>query len=125
MLLSLRGTMHQVYTGLASINTSTGRLVKDVCKTDVYMRDYSLEEMNDYIASGDPLDKAGAYAVQHDGFHPVEKFSGCYTNIIGLPLCRAVKLFTDQGIPVPNNTPYPCLSGDEKTCSFIDMKFAS
>ncbi len=64
-------------------------LLLDCCSTDVPMRDYSDEEIREYIASGDPLDKAGAYAIQHAGFHPVENLEGCFANVMGMPLCLA------------------------------------
>jgi predicted house-cleaning NTP pyrophosphatase (Maf/HAM1 superfamily) len=55
------------------------------------MRNYSDEEMQAYIASGDPMDKAGAYAIQHDGFKPVDNLMGCYANVVGLPLCHLTR----------------------------------
>ncbi len=88
MLRALRGRSHRVYTGLAVLRVADGRMMQDVCMSEVTMRDYSDEEMLAYIASGDPLDKAGAYAVQHAGFHPVEKLAGCYANVMGLPVCH-------------------------------------
>ena len=60
--------------------------------TEVLMRHYSDDEMLAYIASGDPLDKAGAYAIQHAGFHPVENLVGCYANVMGLPVCHLARL---------------------------------
>jgi septum formation protein len=72
MLTRLRGRTHQVYTGIALLRVSDGLLLKDLCVTDVPMREYSDEEMRVYVATGDPLDKAGAYAIQHPGFSPVE-----------------------------------------------------
>lgn len=62
----------------------------ELVQTRVTMRDYSNAEIAAYIASGDPFDKAGGYAIQHAGFHPVAQIDGCYTNVVGLPLC-AVK----------------------------------
>ncbi|HXZ74508.1 MAG TPA: nucleoside triphosphate pyrophosphatase, partial [Streptosporangiaceae bacterium] len=72
MLRRLRGRSHQVYTGLAALTAPDGNLVTDLCVTAVPMRNYRDEEIEAYVASGDPLDKAGAYAIQHPGFHPVE-----------------------------------------------------
>jgi len=65
MLTRLRGHTHQVYTGVALLRLSDGLLLKELCVTDVPMRDYSDEEIQAYIQTGDPLDKAGAYAIQH------------------------------------------------------------
>ncbi len=65
MLRSLRGHSHQVFTGLAVLRPGDGNLVTDLCVTDVPMRAYSDDEIDAYVASGDPLDKAGAYAIQN------------------------------------------------------------
>ena len=97
MLRSLRGRTHQVYTGLAAL-AADGRLLDDICVSEVVMRDYSDAEMMAYIASGDPLDKAGAYAIQHAGFRPVERLQGCYANVMGLPVCHLVRLLAGFGM---------------------------
>jgi MAF protein len=91
MLRALRGRVHQVYTALAVLRCSDGLMQTDWCATDVPMRDYSDAEMLAYIRSGDPLDKAGAYAIQHLGFHPVENLQGCFANVMGLPLCHLAR----------------------------------
>lgn len=88
MLKQLRCRTHQVYTGIALIDSGTGRFFSDVCCTDVPMRDYSDDEIDAYITTGDPMDKAGAYAIQHKGFHPVDDLQGCYASVMGLPLCH-------------------------------------
>jgi septum formation protein len=67
------------------------------------MRAYTDEEIEAYIASGDPFDKAGAYAIQHDGFRPVENFAHCFANVMGLPLCHAIRSLRRQR--VPNDVP--------------------
>ena len=69
------------------------------------MRNYTDEEIEAYIASGDPFDKAGAYAIQHDGFHPVENFSHCFANVMGLPLCHVTRALRQLGVTVPNDVP--------------------
>ena len=91
MLKNLRGRSHQVYTGIAVLRLSDGRLVTDLCITDVPMRPYSDNEIDAYVATGDPLDKAGAYAIQNPGFHPVETLQGCYASVMGLPLCHLAR----------------------------------
>ena len=88
MLTRLRGHQHQVYTAVALLRAADGALLLDACVTDVPMRDYTPQEIAAYVATGDPLDKAGAYAIQHAGFHPVEHLEGCYANVVGLPLCH-------------------------------------
>ena len=98
MLQDLRGHSHQVLTALAVISPADGltplpaRLLTDLCITQVPMRDYTDEEIVTYVASGDPMDKAGAYAIQHPGFHPVtESLSGCFASVMGLPLCHLLR----------------------------------
>jgi MAF protein len=88
MLRGLRGRLHQVHTAVSILSTHDGTVSTDLCTTRVMMRHYGDEEIEAYIASGDPMDKAGAYAIQHAGFHPVEKLEGCFANVMGLPLCH-------------------------------------
>ncbi len=97
MLSALRGRVHQVHTALALLEPQSGRLQTELCSTDVPMREYSDGEMDAYIASGDPLDKAGAYAIQNAAFHPVEHFSGCYASVMGLPMCHLLRALRRQG----------------------------
>jgi MAF protein len=98
MLKRLRGHTHQVYTGIALLRLSDGLLLKDLCVTDVPMRDYSDEEVEAYVATGDPLDKAGAYAIQHPQFHPVANLEGCYASVMGLPMCHVILLMRKMNI---------------------------
>ena len=97
MLKQLRGHKHQVYTGLAVLDASTGNLLMDLCVTDVPMRDYSDVEITRYVETRDPLDKAGAYAIQHDKFHPVVGLAGCFASVMGLPLCHLLRLLDRLG----------------------------
>ncbi len=105
MLMRLRARTHQVYTGIAVLRASDGNLWTDVVVTDVPMRAYSAHEVDRYIASGDPLDKAGAYGIQHPDFQPVESMAGCYASVMGLPLCslsvllRQAEVFPGADIP--------------------------
>jgi septum formation protein len=98
MLTRLRGHTHQVYTGIALLRLSDGLLLKDLCITDVPMRDYSDAEINTYVQTGDPLDKAGAYAIQHPQFHPVAELRGCYASVMGLPMCHVILLMRRMDI---------------------------
>ncbi len=91
MLRRLRGHTHQVLSAVTLLHARDGKILVDSCSTDVPMRNYDNEEISAYIASGDPMDKAGAYAIQHAGFHPVEKMEGCYANVMGLPLCHLTR----------------------------------
>jgi MAF protein len=87
MLRTLRGREHVVATGVALGGPELARLVSATAATRVLMRDYSADEIAAYVASGDPLDKAGAYSIQHPHFHPVARISGCHLSVIGLPIC--------------------------------------
>ena len=117
MLLNLRGRTHQVLTALAVLHTPSGRLLTDLCATAVPMRQYSDAEIEAYIASGDPLDKAGAYAIQHAGFHPVEALNGCYANVVGLPLCHLVRTLCKLGLPPQTDLPQACQAALGYRCS--------
>jgi MAF protein len=108
MLTRLRGHSHQVYTGIAALRVRDGKLVTDLCITDVPMRSYSDEEIESYALSGDPLDKAGAYGIQHPGFRPVEKLSGCYASVMGLPMCHLVRSLRHLDIPPAANIHASC-----------------
>jgi MAF protein len=87
MLAALRDQPHLVVTGLALARGGTV-IWSSVIETAVWMRPYSEAEVSRYIASGRPLDKAGAYGIQDTEFHPVDRIDGCYTNVVGLPLCE-------------------------------------
>jgi septum formation protein len=116
MLVQLRERTHQVYTGIALIDTETGDSYDSVCCTDVPMRAYEDAEIDAYIATGDPLDKAGAYAIQHEGFHPVEGLTGCYASVMGLPLCYLVVGLRHFGIEVPESLPEDCQAMLQYSC---------
>ena len=98
MLQRLRGITHQVYTGIAVLRASDGYLWTDVVVTDVPMRAYSDAEIELYIQSGDPMDKAGAYGIQHPSFQPVAHMEGCYASVMGLPICSLSRLLSQLGI---------------------------
>jgi septum formation protein len=116
MLRQLRGRTHQVYTGLALLRVREGHTLTDLCVTDVPMRDYSDEEIEAYVRSGDPLDKAGAYAIQHPGFQPVQGMAGCYASVMGLPLCHLTRLLSAYGLPAPRDVPLACQRELEYDC---------
>jgi septum formation protein len=108
MLQRLRGREHQVYTAIAILDTATDRCETELCCSQVPMRVYSAAEMDAYIASGDPLDKAGAYAIQHAGFHPVEHFAGCFASVMGLPLCHLQRAINRLGVSLSSDLPQAC-----------------
>lgn len=98
MLRSLRGRVHGVITGVAVLNTSTGICETVARSSDVHLRLYTDDEMMAYIASGEPMDKAGAYAAQDQTFRPALRINGCYLNVVGLPLCDTIALLCKMGV---------------------------
>ncbi|MDQ7033312.1 MAG: Maf family protein [Anaerolineae bacterium] len=83
MLQRLRNRPHRVCTAFTVLKGDKSH-TETVCTT-VHMRDYTDSEIDAYIATGDPFDKAGSYAIQHEGFHPVREINGSYSNVVGLP----------------------------------------
>jgi septum formation protein len=116
MLVALRGREHSVYTGLALRNPADGTIRQELCTTSVRMRDYTDAEIEAYVASGDPLDKAGAYAIQHPEFHPVEGFAGCFASVMGLPLCHLERALRALGAPENVDVPAACQAELNYTC---------
>jgi septum formation protein len=110
MLQRLRGRVHQVLTGLTVADTATGQTFTDLACSEVPMRSYSAPEMEAYVATGDPLDKAGAYAIQHPDFHPVDQaqFGDCFANVMGLPLCHLLRRLRRLGVESLTDLPAAC-----------------
>jgi septum formation protein len=97
MLDALRGRQHEVHTGLCVLEPATGRLIVETHTALVTMRDYTNDETDAYIATGDPLDKAGAYGIQHAQFRPVSHLDGCFLGVMGLSLCHLVDVLQRFG----------------------------
>ena len=116
MLARLRGRTHQVYTGLALLRPGNGLLLTDLSITDVPMRGYTDEEIHAYIATGDPFDKAGAYAIQNEQFHPVESMTGCYAGVMGLALCHVTRLLRKMDVSPNTDIPAACQTYLEYEC---------
>ncbi|HNR01402.1 MAG TPA: Maf family protein [Anaerolineaceae bacterium] len=116
MLRQLRNRHHMVHTAVVVGLPSRGLTELELCSTRVKMRAYTEEELTIYIQSGDPLDKAGAYAIQHEGFDPVEKLSGCYASVMGLPLCHIERTLRRLGFGVRKRVPYRCQRELAYTC---------
>lgn len=108
MLNQLRGHVHQVYTGVTLYRIRDGKTLSELCVTDVPMRDYSDDEIAAYAQTGDPLDKAGAYAIQHPDFQPVESMRGCYASVMGLPMCHVTRAMQELDVPALANVPTAC-----------------
>ncbi len=116
MLRALRGRTHQVHTAITLVDTSTRQTLSDLATSNVPMRDYSDDEIAAYIATGDPLDKAGAYAIQHQGFHPAAQMRGCFANVMGLPLCHLTRTLRAISFEPPTDVPATCQSHIRYTC---------
>ena len=89
---------------MAFVDAATAENTSAFDATRVTMREYTDDEMAAYIASGNPMDKAGAYAAQDADFHPAAAIEGCWTNAIGLPLCRVRSLLAEHGVATPTGT---------------------
>jgi MAF protein len=116
MLRRLRGRAHAVYSAVTLLEPGAGRTTTEVAKTQLVMRTYTDAEMAAYVASGDPLDKAGAYAIQHPGFHPVASLRGCYANVVGLPLCHLTCGLRSLGVEPPHDVPTACQAHTGRRC---------
>jgi MAF protein len=100
MLLLLRDRAHEVHSAVSVLDTATGRAETVVNSTTVWMRNYSGTEIAQYVDSGDPMDKAGAYAIQHPTFDPAHRLSGCLSGVVGLPLGDLRDLLVAAGVEV-------------------------
>ncbi|MYC31532.1 MAG: 23S rRNA (uracil(1939)-C(5))-methyltransferase RlmD [Chloroflexi bacterium] len=118
MLRELWGTKHQVSTGLTVINVATGKQITDHMTADILMREFSEDEMEQSVASGVPMDKAGAYAIQDKEFRPARMLAGCYSNVVGLPLCRMAEMLLELGYPFPENLTPPVSAECIGSCPF-------
>ena len=96
MLARLRDREHEVITGVAVAHE--GEAAVEAVRSRVTMRPYSDDEVETWIASAGPFDKAGAYAVQDPAFAPVARIDGCYCNVVGLPLWTSLRMLRDAGI---------------------------
>ncbi len=101
MLRDLRGREHVVATGVA-VAELNGCITAATSTTRVLMRDYSDDEIERYVATGDSLDKAGGYGVQHPDFQPVKAIYGCHLGVVGLPLCMVHALLEKTPLPPPS-----------------------
>ena len=100
MLGLLSGTEHRVLTGLAVMDVRSGRMETQLASTKVWFRKLSRREIEAYVATGEPLDKAGAYGIQEKGSLLVQRIEGCYFNVVGLPLALLGETLLSFGIDV-------------------------
>ena len=116
MLKILRGSAHQVHSAISVLDTLTGQLETKVNTTTVWMRHYSDMEVAMYVDSGDPLDKAGAYAIQHPTFDPAQMIGGCLSGVVGLPLGDLRELLARVGVEVRGDVVAVCTAQKQFTC---------
>jgi septum formation protein len=98
MLQLISGKSHQVITGLTVIDSARQKSVTRTIETQVYIKKLSPEQISLYVKTGEPLDKAGAYAIQGLGSIIVEKIAGDYYNVVGLPLCALAESLKEFGL---------------------------
>jgi septum formation protein len=102
MLRSLSDRTHQVLTGYCICHKNNAYLFSETVTTDVHFKKLTHAEIDWYIKSGEPFDKAGAYAIQGVGSFIVKKINGSYTNVVGLPVCEVVEFLMEKGISYKN-----------------------
>ena len=98
MLRRLSGKTHQVFTGFCLCQQRTARQVADTVRTEVTFKTLTDQEIDWYINTGEPFDKAGAYAIQGLGTFLVRRINGSYTNVVGLPVCEVVEILIREGV---------------------------
>ena len=116
MLAELRGRTHTVFSGIAVFDLARADLQTRVVSSNVFMRMYTEEEINEYVASGDPLDKAGAYAIQNQHFDPAPDFHDCFANVMGLPLCHLAVLLHEMDCPGQFDVAERCQESNQYQC---------
>jgi septum formation protein len=108
MLRELRGRPHQVFSAVSVLRVPGERQATRINTTEVTMRDYGDDEIEAYVASGDPLDKAGAYGIQASEFNCAAHLQGCYAGVMGLPLADLTALLGEFGYAVPRDVQAVC-----------------
>ena len=98
MLERLSGQTHCVYTGYAIVCKNKVAGISDAIKTDVQFKNLTTDEIDWYIQTGEPFDKAGAYAIQGMGTFLVRRIHGSYTNVVGLPVCEVIETLIKMGV---------------------------
>jgi septum formation protein len=100
MLKQLSGQTHQVLTGYAICCKSKNRMFSETVKTDVLFKNLTHEEIEWYVHTEEPFDKAGSYAIQGLGTFLVKSINGSYTNVVGLPVCEVIEFLIKEGVIV-------------------------
>jgi septum formation protein len=114
MLRRLSGRIHQVHSGISLVCKSRKRILTDVEIVQVQMKKFSESEIQAYLGTGESLGKAGAYCIQEEGAKLIEKISGDYPTVVGLPLKKVAELLEEEGVELPvsieeiyGRKPYP------------------
>ncbi len=105
MLNQLSGQPHQVFTGYSILCKSKNRIFSETVQTEVLFKNLSDEEIEWYIRTKEPFDKAGAYAIQGLGTFLVKRINGSYTNVVGLPVCEVIEFLIQEGVVGLRETP--------------------
>jgi len=98
MLNNLNNCEHSVYTGFCLLNQKQGITIKQSVETNVFFKSLSTSEINWYINTGEPFDKAGAYAIQGIGAFLIHRICGSYSNVVGLPVCEVIQKLMELNI---------------------------
>nr|MBC7246114.1 septum formation protein Maf [Chloroflexota bacterium] len=117
MLRHLRARPHKVFSAVTVLDASSERMRTELAQSTVWMRNYSDEEIATYVASGDPLDKAGSYAIQYADFAPVGRIEGCYANVMGLPLCHLYRILREFGLTLEESPVAACDHFNQRRCN--------
>lgn len=106
MLLRLSGRTHHVLTGFCVCHLAGTRLFAETVRTDVLFKTLTSAEIDWYIQTGEPFDKAGAYAIQGIGTFLVKRIDGSYTNVVGLPVCEVIEILIREKV-IGFDEPHP------------------
>ena len=106
MLKQLSGQTHQVFTGYSIFCKEKRRKFSETVKTEVLFKNLTDQEIEWYIHTAEPFDKAGAYAIQGLGTFLVKSINGSYTNVVGLPVCEVIEFLIKEGVLVINKITY-------------------
>jgi septum formation protein len=115
MLRALSGRQHRVIAGLALVDAGPGHERASAVETAVRFRSLSEEAIAAYVASGEPRNKAGAYAIQGLGGALVAAIDGCFRNVVGLPLCETARILEQAGFAIDAREPV-CVLPDDSPC---------
>lgn len=118
MLRRLNNRVHTVITGFTIIDTKSGKKISRSAVTKVSFRRLTMKEIASYVASGEPLDKAGGYAIQGMGAVLVRKIEGDFFNVVGLPLDMVIQNLKEFGVNVPRPTASRAKFMNEKTLTY-------